>query len=443
MDLPKEIHDCISRLEEAGFAAYAVGGCVRDSLLGLTPHDYDLCTAATPGQISAVFSDCPQLHVGEKHGTVTLCLPGGNVEITTFRTEGGYRDHRHPDYVVFVPDIESDLSRRDFTVNAMAYSPIRGLADPFGGGEDLRQKLLRAVGEPDLRFQEDALRILRGVRFALRYQLQVEDRTWQSMVRQSPLLKGIAAERVFSELCQLLPLASAQQLMFFAPVLGTIIPELQPTFGFDQHSPHHAYDLFTHIAQVTAVVPPTLSLRLAALLHDIGKIPTFTQDETGRGHFYGHAEASAQMADAILLRLKAPTALREQVVTLIRLHMTPLLPDRKLLRRRLSQYGFETVRQLLLLQQADFTSKGVLGDAPDFGETAKLLSRLEEENTCLTLRDLAVKGGDLIAIGFVPGKALGDCLSALLRQVLDDQLPNQKGALLQAAKRLHDKEDLP
>ena len=322
LSLPNFVSALMDRLETAGFPTYAVGGCVRDMWLGLTPQDYDLCTAALPEQTETVFVDYDLVLAGKKHGTVGVITPDGVVEITTFRTEGAYVDNRHPDWVKFVPNIQEDLARRDFTVNAMAWSPSRGFADPFGGQADLRASILRAVGDPATRFQEDSLRILRGVRFAVRFNLQPETATLHAMKSLAPLMENLARERVFDELCKLFPLVNAQNLQTFGSILASVIPELQPMIGFDQHSPHHAYDLFTHTAYVVEHTPPQLSLRWAALLHDTGKVPTFTQDANGRGHFYGHAKESAAFADQILRRLKAPTALREEVVTLIELHMT-------------------------------------------------------------------------------------------------------------------------
>jgi len=436
MFLPETILRCMTALENAGFAAYVVGGCVRDACLGLTPHDYDMCTAATPEQTEEVFRDHRLVLAGKKHGTIGVVTEDGVVEITTFRTEGDYRDNRHPDWVRFVPDVEKDLARRDFTINAMAYSPIRGYADPFGGRQDLKNGILRAVGDPVQRFREDSLRILRGVRFAVRFRLQVEKRTENAMFSQTQLMDNLARERVFEELSGLLPLAEAEDLIRFAPILAAVIPELEPLIGFDQRSPHHAYDLFTHVAHVVAGVPSALSLRWAALLHDIGKIPTFTQDETGRGHFYGHAPKGAEMAEAVLLRLKAPTALRQQVALLIGKHMTRLQPDRKLLRRQLGRLGWETVLQLLALQEADMGSKGTgnLQEMEVFRRIRDLLEQLRQEDACLSLKDLTVKGTDLMALGF-SGKAIGSMLQLLLEQVLDEKLPNEKQALLSWARQ--------
>ena len=434
MFLPETVAGCIAALEVAGFPCYAVGGCVRDACLGLTPHDYDLCTAALPETIREVFSDHQLVLAGEKHGTVGIVTKDGVIEITTFRTEGGYQDSRHPNWVKFVDRIEDDLSRRDFTVNAMAYSPTRGFADPFGGQKDLKDHILRAVGDPATRFEEDALRILRGVRFAVRFGLTVEENTMEAMVKTAPLMENLARERVFEELCKLLPLVSATDLLRFAPVLIQALPELAPTVGFDQRSRHHIHDIFTHTAHMTAAVPQDLPLRWAALLHDVGKVSTFTQDEGGEGHFYGHAKVSAQMADAALLRLKAPTALRQQVVTLIEKHMVLIAPDRKILRRWLSRMGSQPLERLISLMEAD---KGSTGTATEkemaaFFAMRELIRQIEAENACLTIRDLAIDGHDLMALGYA-GREIGQTLQKLLEQVLDETLSNEKTALLQAA----------
>ena len=438
LSLPDSVLALIHRLETAGFPTYAVGGCVRDMLLGLTPQDYDLCTAALPEQTEALFSDHSLVLAGKKHGTVGVITHSSVVEITTFRTEGGYGDNRHPDWVKFVPDIREDLARRDFTVNAMAYSPTRGFADPFGGQTDLNNHILRAVGDPLTRFREDSLRILRGVRFSVRYNLKAEGNTAHAMKTLAPLMDNLARERVLEEFCKLLPLVSAADLLTYAPVLSAVIPELAPMIGFDQHSPHHAYDLFTHTAHVVENVPNTLPLRWAALLHDTGKVPAFTQDENGRGHFYGHAGESAKFAENILRRLKAPTALREEVVLLISLHMTNLEPTKKVIRRWLSRLGRETLDKLLFLQKADMVSKGVdvTEELPQFDQLHAILEEIDRENACLSLKDLAVKGNDLMALGYT-GREIGQMLNALLDRVLDEQVPNEKEALLGWLTNLH------
>ena len=434
MYIPDYVQFCIDRLENAGCEAFCVGGCVRDSILGLTPQDFDLCTAALPEQTEAVFSDCRLVLAGKKHGTVAVVTEGGIVEITTFRTEGCYADNRHPEWVEFVPDIREDLARRDFTVNAMAFSPARGFVDPFGGRADLENRILRAVGDPQTRFREDSLRILRGVRFAVKYGLSVEEKTMDAMVALRGLMDNLARERVFEELCKLLLLADFDDLLRFAPILAAVIPELEPMLGFDQHSPHHAYDLFTHTAHVTGAVPAELTLRWAALLHDTGKIATFTTDATGRGHFYGHARESAAIADAVLHRLKAPTALRERAVELIGLHMAKIEPERKAVRRWLSRLGPDTMEALLTLQEADMGSKGTgkPGEAEQFGRLRTLMAEIQAEDACLSLRDLAVNGHDLMALGF-SGREIGETLHYLLNLVLDEKAENAKEALLQEA----------
>lgn len=430
MYLPEPVRFCIDALEKAGFSAYAVGGCVRDSLLGLTPHDYDLCTSAKPEQIQSVFADQPLVLNGLKHGTVGVILDHQCYEITTFRTEGGYTDSRHPDWVDFVDDIKQDLARRDFTVNAMAYHPARGYMDPWGGQQDLKNKLLRTVGDPQQRFREDALRILRGLRFAVRFDLLPHPDTEQAMNALSPTMDGLARERVFEELCKLLLDINAPMLLRFAPVITQVIPELAPCVEFAQHSRHHIHDVYTHTAHVVERSPKSLALRWAALLHDIGKPPCFTMDKEGEGHFYGHAQVSAQMANDVLLRLKAPTALREQVVQLIKLHMNPLEADKKILTRKLSKHGWETIQNLLALQKADFGVK-----TPDYSAVQQLLEDIRQENTCLHIRDLAVNGRELMALGIAPGPRLGSALNELLLLVQEERLPNEKEALLDHIKR--------
>ena len=443
MMLPQAVQYCIQSLEAAGFQGFAVGGCVRDALLGLIPADYDLCTNAKPEEICKVFSSHQLLHHGQKHGTVGVVLDGEVYEITTFRTEGGYADARHPDWVAFVPNVEEDLARRDFTINAIAYNPTLGYMDPFGGQADLQNKVLRTVGDPEARFREDALRILRGARFSARFHLTPESATLAAMIKLAPLMEHLARERVFEELCKLLSVATAEDLHTFAPLLTQVIPELSPSVGFEQHSPHHRYDVFTHTAHVVEATPQELALRWAALLHDVGKPASFTMDENGRGHFKGHAKISEEAADKILLRLKAPAALRQQVTELISLHMTKLEPDKKLLRRRLGKLGQEQLTQLLLLQEADMGSKGT-GKAEEMAQFAIIRSLVQEllaEDACFSIKDLAINGWDLQQAGFAPGPEIGRCLSWLLGQVQDEVLPNERQRLLAAAKEvLEDRE---
>ncbi len=436
MVLPQDVRHLMDKLEKAGFTVYAVGGCVRDAMLGLIPHDYDLCTNATPEQICAVFPNYQLIRNGEKHGTIGVVLEHNVYEITTYRTEGNYSDNRHPDEVTFVDRIEEDLARRDFTVNAMAFHPKIGYIDPFGGQKDLQKGILRAVGDPETRFQEDALRILRGVRFACRFRLTPERKTLQAMKNLTPLLEHLAKERVYSEVTQILCLMEDHDLLTYQNILLQVIPELAPCVDFLQHNPHHKYDVFSHTAYVLTSVENDPALRWAALLHDIGKPQTFTQDEKGIGHFYGHAKESAGIANDVLHRLKAPTELREQVVFLIEHHIDSLSADKNLLRKKLSKYGADNLRKLIALQRADQAGKGTAKNNRGFERMLQALERLEKEEGRLQIRDLAIDGHDLMALGFQPGPALGECQKQLLELVLSGDIPNEKEPLTQKAEEI-------
>ena len=437
MELPKDVMTCIRTLEEAGFQAYAVGGCVRDALLGDKPHDFDLCTDATPEEICNLFADKQLVRSGEKHGTIGVVLRRKVYEITTFRTEGGYEDNRHPGWVQFETSLEKDLARRDFTVNAIAYCPRKGYIDPFGGMQDLEDGVIRCVGEPRERFREDGLRILRGMRFAARLGFRIDPKTEQAMRREAELLDGLARERVLEEMTKFLVAAKAQDILRFEPLITRVIPELSQTVGFLQHNRHHAYDVYTHTAYVVENVPAEPALRWAALLHDGAKPATFTRDDRGEGHFYGHAGVSAELADHTLRQLKASNALREDVVFLVENHMLEMPAEEGVLRRRLNRFGKERVEKLLQLQQADriATGTGKEGDDP-LAQTRSLLEKVLAEAACLSLKDLAIDGGDLLALGYPQGKALGESLQKLLELVLDGTLPNEKQALLEKAKEL-------
>ena len=428
MYIPNTVLELMDRLEDAGFECHVVGGCVRDWLMGLQPHDYDCCTCATPEQMQAVFADRQLVLAGLKHGTVSVVTEEGLVEITTFRTEGGYADARHPDWVRFVRNLSEDLARRDFTVNAMAYSPRRGLSDPFGGHADMKKGILRAVGDANCRFREDALRILRGLRFAARFGFKIEDKTRQAMIDEIAGLDALARERVMTELTGFLLAAKAEDLLNAAPFLCRVIPELAPTVGFRQHNRHHIHDVFGHTARVVEAAPATAELRLAALFHDIGKPAVFTLDESGEGHFFGHAAVSAQLADEILHRLKASTALREEVNFLVKHHMDRYPAEEKIARRLLSRHGLGRMERLLELQTAD------MGGEPDGEPEAlrSLLRTLAEKEGSLTLKTLAVSGRDLLELGVAPGPQMGRILNGLLEKVLAGELPNDREALLAA-----------
>jgi len=421
----------LSRLEAHGHRAVLVGGCVRDSLLGIPPHDYDAATSALPGEIKTACADFSCLDIGLKHGTVTVLSGGIPVEVTTFRRETGYSDHRHPDRVEFTTELTEDLSRRDFTINAMAWE-TGGLADPFGGRQDLQARLVRCVGDPDRRFEEDALRILRGLRLAAQLEFDLHPDTAAAIHRHAPDLHHVARERIWAEFSRLLCAPGAKAvLLAFPDVVCEILPELGPCVGFDQKNFHHCWDIYTHSVIALNSTPPLPVVRLAALLHDVGKPDTFSLDENGVGHFYGHAKRSAELADHALRRLRVSNELREQTVVLIARHDLPVLPDRAWVGRWLARLGEETFFLLLDLKRGD---RAACADptppSPDplsLAETAA--RRLLAEKACLSLKDLSVKGTDCIAAG-LKGKEIGFALQKLLEQVSEGKLPNDRSILL-------------
>ena len=421
----------LTRLEQAGYQAFAVGGCVRDTLLGRTPGDWDITTSALPQQVMALFDAVP---TGIAHGTVTVRLEGRGFEVTTFRGDGPYLDGRHPSGVVFTRHLEEDLARRDFTVNAMAMDLRGRITDPFGGREDLQRRLLRCVGDPERRLQEDALRILRALRFAAVLGFSVEPETAAALVHQAHRLDLIAPERVSHELQRLLTGAYVGPVLRqFAPVLAAVLPEIRPLMGFDQHSPHHRYDVWEHTVRSVEIIPPQPVLRWTMLLHDVAKPQCFTLDEQGKGHFYGHDAQGAAMAEEILRRLRLPRRDTERIVLLIREHMRQIAPTEKSVGRALHRLGPEALEQLLAVQRADRLATGT-GDTELLDKIQALLEKLLAEERCFTLRQLAVNGRDLMALGLA-GPAVGRMLQQLLAQVLDGTLPNDHAALLDAAQR--------
>lgn len=429
--LPDYVLLALERLEAAGYSAYLVGGCVRDSLMGRRPHDFDLCTAATPEEVKHALAGERFLDTGIKHGTVTL-LPadGGPIEITTYRIEGGYSDARHPDGVRFVRDIRFDLSRRDFTVNAMAYSPSRGLVDPFGGQRDLRAGLLRCVGVPVKRFEEDALRILRGLRLSAETGFSIEGDTAAAMRQKSHTLLHLAPERVFSELNRLLLARYAGRVLRQSySVIAEVLPELEPMVGFNQRNYHHLYDIFEHTVRVVESVPPTPSLRWAALLHDAGKPDSFTLDGQGVGHFYGHPKRSEAIAGQRLRELCAPGELQRNVAFLVRQHDVPFGEEERQVRRRLANWGEQNCRALLVLKKADCVGQGTHPDyLRQYQETERQLNRILTGRQPLTVRDLCLNGYDLQFLGLSDSE-IGRMQRWLLSMVIEEPALNQVDTL--------------
>lgn len=430
---PEQVNTVLRRLESAGFAAFAVGGCVRDRLMGLTPKDYDVTTAALPEQTKAVFAGFRLIETGIRHGTVTVVIDDMPIEVTTFRTEAGYSDGRHPDAVAFVPSLAEDLARRDFTVNAMACAPDGTVADPFGGQADLRAQTLRCVGNPERRFREDALRILRALRFSSVLAFTVEDATAAALRRERELLRQVSAERIRDELTKLLCGGAVRPVVLaYAEVLGVVLPELLPMLGFDQRNPHHIYDVLEHSAVVTEHVPAEPVLRWAALLHDCGKPACFTVDEQGVGHFAGHPKAGAAIADGALRRLRMDNRSRERIVTLVAEHDRQIEPTERAVRRALNKLGPEAFFQLLDLKRGDN-----LAQSPAYRERLATVLRLEQlareilaRGECFTSEKLAVNGKDLMAVGIAQGPAVGAAKRLLLDAVIEGRAENTRGALL-------------
>ncbi|HIX89886.1 MAG TPA: HD domain-containing protein [Candidatus Agathobaculum pullicola] len=431
ISLPAHAARAIAQLENAGYETWAVGGCVRDSLRGAAPHDWDLCTAAKPAQMQAVFAGERVLETGLKHGTLTILTDAGPLEITTFRADGSYSDGRHPDGVRFVPDVTADLARRDFTVGAMAWHPKRGLCDPFGGRDDLQSGVLRAVGDPDARFQEDALRILRGVRFASQLGFAVETQTAAAMRRQVGQLACVAAERIREELTGMLcGRFVIHALRDFPDILTAVLPEFSPMVGCAQQNPYHLYDVWEHSARAVGQVPAEPCLRWAMLLHDCGKPACKTVDENGVGHFYGHPRVSRDIAASLMRRLRFSSEQTTRILLLVEQHDRPLGDSDKLVRRRLVQIGQARFRDLLAIKKGDAVGQGTHPEnVAALWETERRMNTALAQDACLSLRQLAVNGNDMTALG-LRGPAVGAMLHSLLDAVVDGTLDNTRQALL-------------
>lgn len=421
-------------LEHAGYQAVLVGGCVRDHLLGLRPHDYDAATSARPEEMLELFRDWKVIQTGVRHGTLTIFSDGLPVEVTTFRVEGAYTDHRHPDGVCFTQRLEEDLRRRDFTVNAMAWSLNGGLTDLFGGQADLKAQILRCVGEPMRRFEEDALRILRCLRFSAQLGCSVHPDTEAAMKARLPLLDTVSRERVTEEFVKLICAPGAVDVLLRYPeAVGQVLPELTPAVGFDQHTPYHCFDVYTHSVRVLGNTPPERRMRLAALLHDVGKPHTYAPDEQGVGHFPNHAKVGAEIADQALRRLRLDNATREQVVMLIARHGMRLPAEERVVKRWMSRLGPELFFDLLTLDQADNNAKcpEMVPDGQHWVELYHLARKVLEEADCLALKDLAVDGNDALAAG-LRGPEIGRALNALLEDVVEGRCTNRREELLKA-----------
>ncbi len=444
LSLPPHAALALERLEKYGYEAWCVGGCVRDSLLGLSPADWDIATNAAPQEASACFGDFPTIDIGAKHGTVAVVIDAHLIEITTYRADGDYADHRHPAGVRFSQTLEEDLSRRDFTVNAIAYHPHRGLRDEFGGLEDLERRVLRCVGRPARRFEEDALRILRCLRFSSTLGFSIEEETAGAVKEKAPLLLEISHERVKEELTKLLcGQGAGRVLKEYAEVIFQVLPELRPMKGCGQENPYHCFDVWEHTLRVVDNVPNEKELRWAALLHDCGKPAVKAFGPDGVAHFYRHEPASEKLAAQVLERLRFSNREKKEILELVRCHGEIHPISEKRAKKLLSLLGERQAFRLIALSRGDLAGQAsqlFSERAAAIDQSESLLREALAQSACLTLRDLAVSGKDLMELGYQPGPALGRALDALLDAVLGDELPNEKAALLEKAGELLTKE---
>ncbi len=433
MQIHLAVQQVMSQLTNAGFEAFVVGGCVRDRLRGVPPHDWDVTTNALPHQLLSVFDGWKVIPTGIKHGTVTIMVENEPIEVTTYRVDGAYTDHRRPDRVIFTPSLEEELARRDFTVNAMAYHPDKGLIDPFGGKADLDAGIIRCVGDPHRRFEEDALRIMRGLRFASTLSFVIEDKTAEAIHSKAPLLQAVAAERTYQELKGLLLGDGAREVLLSYPdVLEEFIPEIKAMRECDQHHPCHIADVYTHSVLALAKAPKDIILRLTMLLHDCGKPLCHTADEEGIDHFYGHAKLGQELVGHRLLALKAERHTIDTVSSLIHHHDALFPATRPVIKHWLNRLGEENFRLLLQVKRAD-----ALGQHPAvWEERTAVIDQLENtldellaEAPCFDRSQLAVNGHDLMALG-ITGRKVGRVMDDLLTEVIEERLKNEKSALL-------------
>lgn len=438
MLLPREVERALSLLEQNGYEAYVVGGCVRDSLLGRTPNDWDITTSAFPEEMQAVFQGYRVIETGIKHGTLGVLIDGTLLEITTYRSDGEYLDNRHPSYVTFSRSIADDLSRRDFTVNAMAYHPIRGLVDLFGGQEDLDRGIIRCVGNPTKRFREDGLRILRAIRFSSVLDFFIDKDTEEAVLGCAGLLSGIAAERIREEFCKLLcGKGAVRVLRNYVDVLGVFFPEILPMLGFEQNTKYHCYDVFEHTLHALELeTQGDLFVRLSLLFHDIGKPHCYTEDAAG-GHFKGHAQISEEITDRVMHRLRFDNASIARVMKLVALHDLPIAAERRPVKRLMVKLSDEDILRLLEVKRCDRLAHAPFFRTlpPALEEIPRIVEELRSEDACFSLSDLAINGKDLIALGMKPGREIGEALNFVFEAVLDERLVNERKTLLDAVRQ--------
>ena len=443
--IPKQVNDILDKLHDSGYEAYIVGGCVRDAILGRTPHDWDITTSAEPGEVKAIFART--IDTGLKHGTVTVMSGKTGYEVTTFRVDGDYGDGRHPNNVTFTKDLIKDLERRDFTVNAMAYTKESGLIDPFGGYDDIKKGVIRAVGDPMQRFSEDALRIMRALRFSAQLGYDIDADTLEAAKKLAPNLKRISAERIRSELEKILisDRPDILRLAWKTGITKQFFPEFDRCMETAQNNPYHCYTVGEHILESVCSVKKDRVLRLAMLLHDIGKPECLTTDETGTDHFYGHAEESRRIAEDILKRLRYDNDTVGKVLPLIEWHDRDFRMTKAGIRRAVSEIGRDMFPLLLEVKKADAMAQSNYKREEKLGSIRMLRETYEniiEDGDCLTLKDLAVNGNDIIARGIKPGKEIGQILKKMMDDVINTPEHNNKDYLIRHHIRKRSREEV-
>lgn len=443
IEIPSGANEIIHSLQNNGYEAFLVGGCVRDSILGRPIHDYDITTSATPDEMMKVFKDKRIIETGLQHGTITILINGEGYEVTTYRIDGNYSDSRRPDSVTFTRSLEEDLKRRDFTINAMAYNDEVGLIDPFNGMEDIEHYKIRCVGRAEDRFSEDALRILRAIRFASQLGFVLEPDTDWNMSKMYKNLENISIERINSEFCKIAASSDfCVQMVLYHEVFSLFIPEIKDMFGFQQNNPYHMYDVWNHtVHAIEYCESDDLVTRLAVFFHDIGKPHCYQDSEDGIRHFKGHGRVSADMTDKIMKRLRFDNDTREKVVELVYYHDATFEVGKKYIKRWLNKIGEEQFRRLLNVRRADIKAQADMNQETRLQKIDNIGYILEEvlqDEECFSLKDLAVNGRDLITIGYKPGKEIGEVLNNLLDSVISGEYKNEKEKLLEIAeRRLH------
>ncbi|MGG7096677.1 CCA tRNA nucleotidyltransferase, partial [Clostridium sardiniense] len=438
VNIPDKVKFIIDTFYENNYEAFMVGGCIRDSLLLKDPKDYDIATSATPTITESLFDKT--IPTGIKHGTITVLIDKDPFEVTTYRVEGKYKDNRRPDEISFVTDIKDDLSRRDFTINAFAYNSREGLKDYFNGLEDLKNRIIRTVGNSDKRFNEDALRIMRAIRFSAQLNFEIEENTLNAIKKNKELLENISAERIRDELCKILISDNPRKgiiLLRDCGVLNIIIPELISLIGFNQRNRYHHEDIFNHTLSVVENTPNNLILRLSALFHDIGKTDCFFIDDDGNGRFFGHNNISEEIAEGILTRLHFDNKTIKTVCILIKEHMNVLdNPSNVAIKRLINRVSVDNIHLLYSLQEADIKSLKIPDEALSKLNIMRDRTKfILESKAPMSTKDLAIDGGTLISeLSLVPGKIIGDTLNHILQLVLNNPALNTKETLLSEAK---------